>query len=62
MPLGIIGEDFPSEAPAVYVFFDWRQISAGTPWTWRWLLDGDILIEEHTEWRLKIQVKIISFP
>lgn len=44
------GEDFNANVPAVYVFFDWRQISPGTPWTWRWRVDNDVLIEEHTHW------------
>ncbi len=50
IPRGIVEEDFATNAPAVYVFFDWRQISTGTPWTWRWLVDNDVLIEENTQW------------
>lgn len=49
LPLGI-NTNFPSNVPAVYIFFDWRQISPGTPWTWRWLVDGEVLIEEHSHW------------
>ncbi len=52
-PLGLIAEDFAEGVPAVYVFFDWRQISPGTPWTWRWLVDGEVLIEESTQWSVE---------
>ena len=50
VPIGEITEGFASGVSRVFVFFDWRQLSPGTPWTYRWLLDGDILIEENTRW------------
>ncbi|NDJ84595.1 MAG: hypothetical protein GYB66_01805 [Chloroflexi bacterium] len=50
VPLGIVSEGFSPGVPGLYVFFDWRQISPGTPWTWRWLVDGDVLIEENSRW------------
>ncbi len=49
-PVGVIAEDFASGVSRIVVFFDWRQISPGTPWTYRWLLDGDVLFEENTRW------------
>lgn len=50
LPQGLVADSLPTNAPAVYVFFDWRQFSPGTPWTWRWLVDGSVLIEENTQW------------
>lgn len=50
VPLGLVTEGFASGVSSIYVFFDWRQISPGTPWTYRWLLDGDILFEYNTQW------------
>lgn len=51
LPLGLVAnQTFSSRASQVYVFFNWRQISRGTPWTWRWRVDGEILIEEHARW------------
>ncbi|MBN2470675.1 MAG: carboxypeptidase regulatory-like domain-containing protein, partial [Anaerolineae bacterium] len=29
-------------------FVDWRLLAPGTPWTYRWLVDGEVLFE-HTE-------------
>ncbi len=50
LPQGVVTEDFATNTPTVYIFFDWRQFSPGTPWTWRWLVDGNVLIEENTQW------------
>jgi len=41
---------FPTNTEQLYIFFDWRQLSQGTPWTWRWRVDNDTLIEENTQW------------
>ena len=49
LPLGQT-ENFPANAEAVYVFFNWSLISTGTPWTWRWYVDDDLLIEQNTQW------------
>jgi hypothetical protein len=45
-----IGEQFVSGTQELFVFFDWRQLSQGTPWTWRWKVDGDTLFEVNTQW------------
>lgn len=50
LPLGVVEEGFPRNTQAMYVFFNWRQIENGTPWTWRWYVDGDLLIETNTQW------------
>ncbi|PJF41858.1 MAG: hypothetical protein CUN55_11175, partial [Phototrophicales bacterium] len=49
-PIGLINDEFASGVGQIFVFFNWRQISPNTPWTYRWLLDGDVLFEEHTRW------------
>lgn len=49
-PVGVIAEEFASDVSQIYVFFNWRQISPGTIWTYRWLLDDDVLFEETTQW------------
>lgn len=51
LPLGIVAEGFPVTSEAIYMFFNWRQISPGTPWTWRWYVDNDLLIETNTQWQ-----------
>lgn len=42
--------EFPSGVESLVVFFNWRLIGAGTPWTWRWLVDGEPLIEVTEPW------------
>jgi len=42
--------EFPSGIESLVVFFNWRLIGQGTPWTWRWLLDGDPLITITEPW------------
>lgn len=42
--------EFPSGVESLVVFFNWRLIGAGTPWTWRWLVDGEPLIEATEPW------------
>ncbi|HLA42391.1 MAG TPA: carboxypeptidase-like regulatory domain-containing protein, partial [Aggregatilineales bacterium] len=44
------GEEFVSGIESLYVFFNWRQLSERTPWTWRWKVDGDTLIQVDTQW------------
>lgn len=42
--------EFPSGVQSLVVFFNWRLLAPGTPWTWRWLIDGDALIEVTEPW------------
>ena len=42
--------EFPSGIESLVVFVNWRLIGQGTPWTWRWLLDGDPLITITEPW------------
>jgi hypothetical protein len=49
-PAGLIGAELPNTISDLYLFFDWRQLSQGTPWTWRWLVDNELLFESHTQW------------
>lgn len=49
-PINLVSGNFAANVPAVYIFFNWRQLAPGTPWTYRWLVDNDILLEEHTRW------------
>lgn len=50
LPLGVVAESFPRNTESIYVFFNWRQIENGTPWTWRWYIDGELLFESNTRW------------
>ncbi len=50
VPTGAVRNDFPSEIPRLYVFFNWRLIAPGTLWTRRWLVDGDVLFEVTEPW------------
>lgn len=50
LPVGVSTEDFPTELPSLFVFFNWRQLSPGTPYVWRWLVDDEVLIERYTIW------------
>ena len=45
-----IGQEFVTGTEELFAFFDWRQLSLGTPWTWRWKVDGDTLFEVNTQW------------
>ena len=45
-----IAEEFQTGLEQLYVFFDWRQLSRGTPWTWRWKVDNATLFESNTQW------------
>lgn len=50
LPQQPISDEFPTGVENLYVFFNWRQLSIGTPWTWRWKVDNDTLIESNTQW------------
>lgn len=41
---------FPASIPALYALFDWHQLAAGTPWTLRWLVDGQVFFETTNPW------------
>ncbi|GAB4574041.1 MAG: hypothetical protein Kow0077_18580 [Anaerolineae bacterium] len=47
-PAGIVAESFSAGISQLYAFVDWRMLGAGSPWTYRWLVDGDVFFE-HTE-------------
>lgn len=50
VPQPPITDNFNSGLQQLYLFFDWRQLSPTTPWTWRWRVDGEVLFEVHTQW------------
>ena len=50
VPTGPIRNDFPAGIAQLYAFFDWRLLAQGTPWTRRWLVDGDLLFETIEPW------------
>jgi hypothetical protein len=50
VPQPPVSLSFPTNTEALYVFFDWRQLSLGTPWTWRWKVDNDTLLQADTQW------------
>ncbi len=45
-----VANQFAAGIEQLYVFFNWRQISPNTPWTWRWKVDTDTLFEANTTW------------
>lgn len=45
-PISNIADD----VNAIYAMFDWQQIAAGTPWTIRWLVDGNPFYEQVIPW------------
>ncbi len=49
-PGGIVGAAFPNTLQQLYATFDWREIAPGTPWTWRWTVDGNPLFEVTQPW------------
>ncbi len=49
-PAGTVAESFPNTIPGLYVFADWRLLASGTPWTYRWLVDGELLFERVEDW------------
>ncbi len=50
-PTGAIRADFPAGIEQLYVFFNWRLLQAGTLWTRRWTVDGDVLFEVTEPWQ-----------
>lgn len=50
LPISVVAGSMPAGSPAVYVFFNWRQVRPGTPFQWRWLVDDEVLIENRTQW------------
>lgn len=52
-PINVVTGNFAANVPAIYAFFNWRQLAPGTPWTYRWLVDNEVLLEEHTRWPLE---------
>lgn len=49
-PGGVIGQTFPNTITDLYAIFDWRDIAPGTPFTWRWTVDGGPLFEVTQAW------------
>ena len=49
-PGGLITESFGNRMQDLYAFLDWRLLGAGTPWTYRWLVDGNLLFEHSEPW------------
>lgn len=47
-PGGPVTESFSAGISDLYAFVDWQQLAPGTPWTYRWLVDGEVFFE-HTE-------------
>ncbi len=50
-PAGIVAESFPNTVEKLYAFVDWHLLGAGTPWSYRWLVDGEVLFEATEGWR-----------
>ncbi|GAB4410861.1 MAG: hypothetical protein Kow00106_04870 [Anaerolineae bacterium] len=50
VPTGPVRPDFPTGIEQLYAFFNWRLLAQGTPWTRRWLVDGDVLFEITEPW------------
>ncbi len=50
VPTGSVRSDFPAGIEQLYAFFNWRLLAPGTPWTRRWLVDGDVLFEVTEPW------------
>ncbi len=49
-PVGQTRTEFSAGIAQLYAFFDWRLMSQGTLWTYRWLVDGDVLFEVTEPW------------
>jgi len=47
-PGGLVTESFTAGISDLYAFVDWQQLAPGTPWAYRWLVDGEVFFE-HTE-------------
>ncbi len=48
------GLKFANTIPRLYSTFSFNDIAAGTPWTWRWSVDGNPLFEETQPWQAPI--------
>ncbi len=46
----ITSSSFPKTIPHLYALFNWHDLAPGTPWTWRWTVDGNPLFEDTTLW------------
>ncbi len=49
-PGGIVASSFANRPAGLYAFIDWQLIGAGTPWTYRWLVDGEAFFERTEQW------------
>jgi hypothetical protein len=49
-PQAPFGPTFAKRTEQIHVFFDWRQLSFGTPWTWRWSVDNEVIFQADTQW------------
>jgi Trypsin-like peptidase domain/Carboxypeptidase regulatory-like domain len=49
-PAGSVGTAFPNTIQRLYATFNWRELGAGTPWTWRWTVDNNPLFEVTQPW------------
>jgi hypothetical protein len=50
-PAGTVSESFSNRISDLYAFIDWRLLGPGTPWTYRWLVDGNVLFESYAPWQ-----------
>lgn len=50
-PEGTVGATQPSDIPGLYALFDWRDVAPGTPFTWRWSVDDNLLYETTQDWQ-----------
>lgn len=55
VPTGSIRSEFPAGIEQLFAFFNWRLLAPGTPWTRRWLVDGDVLFEVTEPWSAPIE-------
>lgn len=49
-PAGAVSESFPNTVPGLYAFVNWTALGPGTPWSYRWLVDGEPLFEVSESW------------
>ncbi len=45
------GTTFNTSITRLYTTFNWNELAAGTPWTWRWSVDGNPLFESTQPWQ-----------
>ncbi|MCC7209429.1 MAG: carboxypeptidase regulatory-like domain-containing protein, partial [Anaerolineae bacterium] len=50
-PAGTVGATQASGVPSLYALFDWRDVAPGTPITWRWSVDDNLLFETTQDWQ-----------